>query len=157
MTHSSGGQTNVGSVTNGSRVHPHGGRVVSNFIGQARRHEPTTMYGDGTQSHSLCYVDDHTDGVLRLMDTAPAITGPINLGKPNELSITELAETIVALSNAAPELKQEPLPSDDPHLRCPDIGRTRNELRWEPKIEFEQGLQATITCFESQLREGKWR
>ena len=138
-------------------MHPHGGRVVSNFIVQARCNEPTTIYGGGTQSHSLCYVDDLIDGVLRLMDTAPAITGPINLGIQNELSITELAETIVSLSNSAPQLRHEPLPSDDPRQRCPDIGRTRNELRWEPKIEFEGSLKATITCFDSQLREGKGR
>ena len=143
--------------TYGPRMHPNDGRVVSNFIVQALCNKPITIYGDGTQSRSFCYVDDLVDGLLRLMDTAPAITGPINLGNPNEFSITELAETVVGLTNSTSELKHKPLPSDDPRQRCPDIGRARKELGWEPKIELEQGLKTTIAYFETQLREGKWR
>jgi len=143
--------------TYGPRMHPNDGRVVSNFIVQALCNKPITIYGDGTQSRSFCYVDDLVDGLLRLMDTTPPITGPINLGNPNEFSITELAETVVGLTNSISELKHEPLPSDDPRQRCPDIGRARKELGWEPKVELEQGLKTTIAYFETQLREGKWR
>jgi UDP-glucuronate decarboxylase len=143
--------------TYGPRMHPNDGRVVSNFIVQALCNEPITIYGDGTQSRSFCYVDDLIDGLLHLMDTAPAVTGPINLGNPNEFTITELAEAVVELTNSSSELKHKALPSDDPRQRCPDIGRARTELEWEPKVGLEEGLKATITYFESQMREGKWR
>lgn len=143
--------------TYGPRMHPNDGRVVSNFIVQALRNEPITVYGDGSQTRSFCYVDDLIDGLVRLMDSAPAIIGPINLGNPNEFTIRKLAETIIEMTNSRSVITARPLPSDDPRQRCPDIGRAHQELGWAPKIELDAGLKTTIAYFETQLRDGHWR
>lgn len=143
--------------TYGPRMHPNDGRVVSNFIVQALRNEAITIYGDGSQSRSFCYVDDLIDGMLQLMETPSGFTGPVNLGNPDEFTITELAETIVELTNSGSKLSYKSLPSDDPRQRCPDISRARNELNWEPKVTLHEGLKPTVAYFETQLREGNWR
>jgi len=143
--------------TYGPRMHPNDGRVVSNFIIQALQNAPITIYGDGSQSRSFCYVDDLVDGLLRMMETGPGLTGPINLGNPHEFTISELARKIIDLTNSNSELSYKPLPSDDPRQRCPDIARARSELGWEPKVDLAEGLATTIAYFEEQLREGRWR
>src|SRR3982751_1874669 len=135
-------------------MHPSDGRVVSNFIMQALRNESITIYGDGAQTRSLCYVDDLIDGLVRLMESAPEVTGPINLGNPHELSIAEIAETIVRLTGSKSKLVFEPLPEDDPRQRRPDITQARTVLGWEPKTDVEEGLRRTIDYFRGMLREG---
>jgi UDP-glucuronate decarboxylase len=142
--------------TYGPRMHPNDGRVISNFIMQALRNEPITIYGDGAQTRSFCYVDDMIDGLLSLMDAKPELTGPINLGNPNEFTIVELAETIIELTNSASELSNKPLPGDDPRQRCPDISRARSELNWKPAVQLREGLEPTIAYFETKLRDGRW-
>ncbi len=138
--------------TYGPRMHPSDGRVVSNFIVQALQGEPITIYGDGQQTRSFCYVDDLIRGFMALMDSPADITGPINLGNPGEFTIRELAEKIIAMTGAKSELVQLPLPADDPRQRQPDIARARQHLGWEPGVALQQGLEQTIDYFKGKLR-----
>ncbi len=138
--------------TYGPRMHPNDGRVVSNFILQALRGEPLTIYGDGSQTRSFCYVDDLIDGLYRLMKTPDSFTGPVNLGNPEEVSILELAELILELTGSKSEIKFLPLPTDDPKQRCPDITLAKKVLEWEPKVQLREGLKKTIDYFEYCLR-----
>jgi UDP-glucuronate decarboxylase len=140
--------------TYGPRMHPNDGRVVSNFIMQALRSEPITLYGDGEQTRSFCYVDDLIEGLVRLMQADDQITGPINLGNPSEVSMRELANTILDLTGSRSPLEYRPLPQDDPRQRRPDIHRAREQLAWEPTVPLEQGLKSTIAYFENLLSEG---
>ena len=133
--------------TYGPRMHPADGRVVSNFIMQALRNEPITLYGDGSQTRSFCYVDDLVAGLIALMETGPEITGPINIGNPNEFTVRELAEQVIRLTNASSKIIEAPLPQDDPKQRQPDIGKAKRDLGWEPAIQLEQGLVKTIDYF----------
>ena len=137
--------------TYGPRMHPDDGRVVSNFIVQALRREPLTIYGDGSQTRSFCYVDDLVDGLIRLMESRTDFTGPVNLGNPGEFSMLELATQVIQQtgSNSAPEFK--PLPQDDPQQRKPDIELARNELSWEPTIPLADGLARAIDYFRTIL------
>ena len=139
--------------TYGPRMHPNDGRVVSNFIMQALRNQPITIYGDGSQTRSFCFVDDLVDGLIRLMDTPDAVTGPINLGNPGEFTIRELAEKVIALSGSRSRIEVRPLPADDPRQRKPDIAKAREVLGWLPRIELEEGLRKTIAHFEQVVRE----
>jgi UDP-glucuronate decarboxylase len=132
-------------------MHPNDGRVVSNFAMQALRGEPITLFGDGTQTRAFCYVDDLIEGFLRLMDAPDELTGPINLGNPNEFTIRELAELVVDLTGSKSKIVHKPLPVDDPVQRCPDIGKAREALGWEPKIELRDGLVRTLAYFERLL------
>ena len=138
--------------TYGPRMHPNDGRVVSNFIMQALKGEPVTVYGDGLQTRSFCYVDDLIEGVLRLMNTPNDIIGPMNLGNPHEFTILELAEKVIELTNSPTEIRFEPLPTDDPRQRRPDISLAREMLDWEPKIQLVEGLKRTIAYFEELSR-----
>jgi UDP-glucuronate decarboxylase len=138
--------------TYGPRMDPADGRVVSNFIMQALAGQPITIYGDGQQTRSFCYVDDLIDGLMRLMASDNAITGPINIGNPGEFTILELAETILELTGSRSQLVRKPLPLDDPRQRCPDIGRAQADLGWEPTIKLREGLMRTIAYFEGLLR-----
>ena len=135
--------------TYGPRMHPQDGRVVSNFIMQALRGDPITLYGDGSQSRSFCYVDDLIDGFIKFMDLEPGATGPINIGNPNEFTIRGLAEAVVKLTKSKSELIYAPLPKDDPKQRQPDISNTKVLLDWEPHIQLEEGLKKTISYFEN--------
>ena len=137
--------------TYGPRMHPEDGRVVSNFIVQALRGEPITLYGDGSQTRSFCYVDDLVDGFIKLMATPADFQGPMNLGNPVEFTIRELAEKVVELTGARSKLIQEPLPADDPKQRQPDISLARKRLDWAPKVELEDGLIKTIAYFDKLL------
>ncbi len=139
--------------TYGPNMHPNDGRVVSNFIVQALTNRPITLYGDGRQTRSFCYVDDLIDGFLRFMDSPDSFTGPVNLGNPGEFTIRELAEKVIALSGSRSPLVFRPLPSDDPMQRCPDIGLAREQLGWAPHVNLEEGLKRTIPYFESLLRQ----
>ncbi len=141
--------------TYGPNMHPNDGRVVSNFIVQALRNEPITLYGDGSQSRSFCYVDDLIDVFVRLMDTADDFTGPVNMGNPNEFTIKELAEKVIDLTGSRSKLINKPLPKDDPSKRKPDITLAKEKLGWEPKIELEEGLKNTIAYFETLMKESK--
>lgn len=143
----------VGRIFNtyGPRMHPNDGRVVSNFIVQALKNEPITIYGDGTQTRSFCYVDDLIDAFIRFMQTEQAITGPINLGNPAEFSMLQLAQEILKLTGSRSKLIFKPLPSDDPKQRRPDITLARNLLNWQPKVELQEGLISTIRYFEKIL------
>jgi UDP-glucuronate decarboxylase len=141
--------------TYGPRMHPNDGRVVSNFIVQALRGEPITIYGEGRQTRSFCYVDDLIDGFLALMASPPEFTGPVNLGNPGEFTIRELAERVIALTGSKSPLVFRPLPSDDPTQRQPDIGLAREMLGWTPQIALEQGLQRTIAYFDALLAARK--
>ncbi len=134
--------------TYGPRMHPDDGRVVSNFIMQALRGEPITVYGDGSQTRSFCYVDEIVDGLIRLMDAADGVTGPVNLGNPAETTIAELAETINELTASRSEIRFEPLPEDDPVRRKPDISLARELLGWESRVPLKDGLKRTIQYFE---------
>jgi UDP-glucuronate decarboxylase len=140
--------------TYGPRMHPNDGRVVSNFIVQALRGEQITIYGDGSQTRAFCYVDDLIEGFIRLMAAPDEVTGPINLGNPVETSVGELAQRIVAMTNSPSAIVYRPLPTDDPVQRCPDIGRARATLGWEPKVPLETGLARTIDYFDRLLTEG---
>jgi UDP-glucuronate decarboxylase len=133
--------------TYGPRMHPADGRVVSNFIMQALRGEPITIYGDGAQTRSFCYVDDLLDGFLALMDSEPNRPGPVNIGNPNEFTIRQLAEKVLALTGSKAPLIEQPLPQDDPLQRKPDITLAREWLKWEPRIQLEEGLKQTIDYF----------
>ncbi len=136
--------------TYGPRMHPNDGRVVSNFIIQALRDEPITLYGNGAQTRSFCYVDDLIDGFVRLMD-APGITGPINLGNPAEFSVRQLAEMVIELTGSASTIEFRPLPQDDPRQRQPDISCARAQLGFQPKVALRTGLARTIAYFEARL------
>jgi UDP-glucuronate decarboxylase len=137
--------------TYGPRMHPNDGRVVSNFIVQALKGEPITIYGDGRQTRSFCYVDDMIDGFVRLMNSRDEFTGPANLGNPGEFTIRELAEQVIELTGAKSPLVNKPLPSDDPRQRKPDIALAQSELGWEPKIKLTEGLKSTIAYFDRLL------
>ena len=139
--------------TYGPRMHPNDGRVVSNFIVQALRGDPITLYGDGDQTRSFCYVDDLIEGALRLMVTPESVTGPINIGNPNEFTIRALAQAVLAQTGSASQLIFQPLPQDDPRQRQPDISKAKTVLDWAPTIELEQGLARTIAYFESVLAD----
>ncbi len=137
--------------TYGPRMHPNDGRVVSNFIVQALRGEDLTVYGDGTQTRSFCYVDDLVDGLLRMMDAPDGTTGPINLGNPHEFTMLELAEMTLRLTGSRSRLVRRPLPQDDPKQRQPDITRAKAALGWQPKVELEEGLGRTVDYFRRLL------
>ena len=137
--------------TYGPRMHPNDGRVVSNFIVQALRGQDITIYGDGNQTRSFCYVDDLVEGMVRMMGTPPEITGPINIGNPNEFTIRELADLVIEITATKSKLKFESLPSDDPRQRKPDISRAKTALGWEPKTQLREGLAKTIAYFEDLL------
>jgi len=137
--------------TYGPRMHPNDGRVVSKFIVQALQGEPITVYGDGSQSRSFCYVDDLIEAFVRLMDTNDDFTGPVNMGNPGEFTILELAQQVIKLTGSISEIIFEPLPSDDPRQRQPDISLAREKLNWEPGIELEAGLKPTINYFSELL------
>jgi len=134
--------------TYGPRMHPNDGRVVSNFIVQALKGEPLTIYGDGSQTRSFCYVEELVDGLIRLMNTPEGTTGPVNLGNPGEFTIRELAEKTIALTGSTSTLVERPLPEDDPQQRQPDIALARELLAWEPKIPLEDGLKETVDYFK---------
>ena len=137
--------------TYGPRMHPNDGRVVSNFIVQALRGENITIYGDGTQTRSFCYVDDLIEGLVRMMNTSDEITGPINVGNPNEFTIKQLAETILKMVGGKSKLVLKPLPQDDPKQRQPNITLARETLNWEPQVNLEKGLGETINYFKNFL------
>jgi len=137
--------------TYGPRMHPQDGRVVSNFIVQALRNEPITLYGEGTQTRAFCFVDDLVEGFLRLMATHDDVSGPVNLGNPHEISVRDLAERIIRLTGSRATIVHKPLPQDDPTQRCPDITKARALLGWEPTVPLEKGLQATIAYFDRLL------
>ncbi len=139
--------------TYGPRMHPADGRVVSNFIIQALKGEDITLYGDGSQTRSFCYVDEMVDGFIRLMASPDAFTGPVNLGNPDEFTIRELAEKVVAMTGSKSKLVCKPLPADDPKQRQPDITLAKQKLGWEPKIKLEEGLKKTIAYFDKLLTE----
>ena len=141
--------------TYGPRMHPNDGRVVSNFIVQALRNQPITLYGDGSQTRAFCYVDDLVDGLIRMMGAEDDVTGPINLGNPAEMTVRELAERIIALTGSRSRIIYRPLPQDDPKQRCPDITRARQILGWEPRVHLDEGLGKTIAYFDSLLAAGK--
>lgn len=138
--------------TYGPRMHPNDGRVVSNFIVQALQNQPITIYGDGSQSRSFCYVDDLIEAFIRLMATEHDFTGPVNTGNPGEFTIKELAEKVIELTGASSELVYEPLPSDDPTQRQPDITLAKEKLGWQPEIKLEEGLKKTIPYFKGILK-----
>ena len=140
--------------TYGPRMHPNDGRVVSNFIMQALRNEPITLYGDGNQTRSFCYVNDLVAGLTALMDTGDDIVGPVNLGNPHEFTIRELAEKTVAITGSRSKLEFKPLPTDDPKQRKPDISRANALLKWTPKVELDEGLKKTVAYFEGLISEG---
>ena len=138
--------------TYGPNMHPYDGRVVSNFILQALQNKPLTVYGDGSQSRSFCYVDDLIDGFLRLMQSGDDFTGPVNLGNPVEFNMIELAEQVKELTNSNSEIIYKPLPEDDPRQRQPDITLAKDKLGWEPKVPLREGLEKTIDYFSELLK-----
>jgi UDP-glucuronate decarboxylase len=138
--------------TYGPRMHPNDGRVVSNFIVQALRGEPLTVFGDGLQTRAFCYVDDLIDGMVRMMRSERGVTGPINLGNPGEFTMIRLAETVLRLVGGHSQIVFKPLPSDDPRQRQPDISAAVATLGWRPKVELEDGLRATIDYFRALLK-----
>jgi UDP-glucuronate decarboxylase len=137
--------------TYGPRMHPNDGRVVSNFIVQALKNEDITIYGDGAQTRSFCYVDDLVDALIRLMESPADFTGPVNLGNPVEVSMRELAEKVLALTGSKSKLAFKPLPQDDPRQRQPDITLARNHLEWQPHTPLDDGLLETIQYFRKLL------
>ena len=137
--------------TYGPRMHPADGRVVSNFIMQALHQEDITIYGDGTQTRSFCYVDDLVDAIIKLMDTPKDITGPINLGNPVEFTILELAELVIKITDSKSKIVYKNLPEDDPRQRMPDITKAREVLNWEPKVQLEDGIKKTIQYFNKNI------
>lgn len=137
--------------TYGPRMHPDDGRVVSNFIVQALRGDDITIYGDGSQSRSFCYVDDLIEGMVRLMESPASLTGPINIGNPGEFTIRELAEKVLEMVGGRSKLRMMPLPSDDPRQRRPDISMAKEHLGWSPKVPLEAGLEKTIAYFKDLL------
>ena len=141
--------------TYGPNMHPNDGRVVSNFIIQALKGEDITIYGDGSQSRSFCFVDELIDGFIRLMASDDSFTGPANLGNPVEFTIKELAEKIIEMTGSKSKLSLNPLPQDDPKQRQPSIELAKKELGWEPKIKLEEGLKTTIAYFDKLIKEGR--
>lgn len=141
--------------TYGPRMQPDDGRVVSNFIVQSLKNEPMTVYGDGSQTRSFCYVDDLINGFLSMMDHDENFSGPINLGNPKEITIYEIAKTIKNITNSSSEIIFESLPEDDPQKRKPDIGLAKDKINWQPKVDLGQGLVETIKYFESRLNDTK--
>ena len=139
--------------TYGPRMHPNDGRVVSNFIVQALQNEPITIYGDGSQTRSFCYVDDLIEAFVRLMATDDEFTGPVNTGNPGEFTIKELAEKIIEMTNSRSQISYKELPHDDPTQRKPDITLAREVMGWNPEIKLEQGLEKTIAYFENKIKE----
>ncbi|MBW2487314.1 MAG: SDR family oxidoreductase, partial [Deltaproteobacteria bacterium] len=137
--------------TYGPRMHPNDGRVVSNFILQALRNKDITVYGDGRQTRSFCYVDDMIEGVIRMMDAPDGFTGPVNLGNPEEFTILELAEMIIALTRSDSKIVFKPLPQDDPLQRKPNIGLAKTKLNWEPQVQLAAGLKQTIDYFRALI------
>jgi UDP-glucuronate decarboxylase len=137
--------------TYGPRMRPDDGRVVSNFIVQALRREPITIYGDGNQTRSFCYVDDMIEGFLRLMGTEDKFTGPVNLGNPREFSVRELADKILSLTGSRSKIVHQPLPADDPRQRQPDISLATEILGWAPTVSLDEGLEKTIAYFDQRL------
>jgi len=138
--------------TYGPNMHPNDGRVVSNFIVQALRGDPITIYGDGQQTRSFCYIDDLVEGFVRLMATDQSVTGPVNLGNPGEFTMLELAEKVLEITGSSSALEHRPLPDDDPKQRQPDISRAKEILDWAPTIQLEDGLKPTIEYFDSLLK-----
>jgi UDP-glucuronate decarboxylase len=143
--------------TYGPRMHPNDGRVVSNFIVQALLGRPITIYGEGTQTRSFCYVDDLVEGLMRLMGTDDTVTGPVNIGNPAEFSIRELANVVIDLTGSQSKVVSRPLPTDDPRQRQPDISLARRVLEWSPRTPLNDGLKRTIAYFEELLRQGDVR
>jgi UDP-glucuronate decarboxylase len=137
--------------TYGPKMHPNDGRVVSNFIVQALSNQPITIYGNGSQTRSFCYVDDLIEGFVRLMAAPDEVTGPMNLGNPGEFTMLELAELVIKLTKSSSKLEFKPLPVDDPMQRCPDITLAKSKLNWEPKVPLEEGLKLTIAYFKGIL------
>jgi UDP-glucuronate decarboxylase len=137
--------------TYGPRMHPNDGRVVSNFIVQSLRDEPITIYGDGSQTRSFCYVDDLIDGMMKLMGSDKTITGPINIGNPDEFTMLELAELVLKLTSSQSKLIFISLPEDDPQHRQPSTSLAKAQLSWEPKVKLEDGLKETIRYFKKIL------
>jgi UDP-glucuronate decarboxylase len=139
--------------TYGPRMHPNDGRVVSNFIVQALKNQPITIYGDGNQTRSFCYVDDLVEGLIHLMNSEESVTGPINLGNPTEFTILELAQKIIDITGSKTQIVYKPLPQDDPRQRKPDITLAEKELNWTPRIPLAKGLKKTIAYFERLISE----
>ena len=139
--------------TYGPRMMLNDGRVVSNFIVQALRNDPLTIYGDGSQTRSFCYVDDLIEGFIRLMDTSKDVLGPMNLGNPNEFTIRELAESVIEMTGSTSEIIYQKLPLDDPKQRCPDISLARQTLNWAPQVQLRRGLEKSIAYFQAALAE----
>src|SRR3989338_2568246 len=139
--------------TYGPNMHPNDGRVVSNFIVQALRGENITIYGDGSQTRSFCYVDELIDGFIKVMEKGPEFTGPVNLGNPSECTMLELAHKVIELSGSSSQIIYKPLPQDDPIRRRPDITFAQKELGWHPQIHLEHGLQRTIDYFDALLKK----
>jgi UDP-glucuronate decarboxylase len=137
--------------TYGPRMHPNDGRVVSNLIMQALRGDEITLYGDGEQTRSFCYVSDLIEGFVRLMDSGPEVTGPINIGNPNEFTIRDLAHMVIELTDSRSRITHRPLPPDDPRQRRPDIGKAKALLDWEPTVQLREGLERTIAYFRTTL------
>jgi UDP-glucuronate decarboxylase len=138
--------------TYGPRMHPNDGRVVSNFIMQALQNEPITIYGDGRQTRSFCYVDDLIEGFVKLMDMPAAFPGPVNLGNPNEFTIRELADKVIELTGSRSAIVAKPLPSDDPLQRQPNIAVAKERLGWAPQVQLDEGLRKTIAYFDQLLK-----
>jgi UDP-glucuronate decarboxylase len=139
--------------TYGPRMHPNDGRVVSNFIVQAIKGEPITIYGDGTQTRSFCYVDDLIEGMIKLMESPADFTGPVNMGNPGEFTMIELAEQILKQVGSSSKITFKPLPQDDPKQRKPDIALAKSKLDWQPTVTLEDGLKETIAYFRKRLQE----
>jgi len=139
--------------TYGPRMHPNDGRVVSNFIVQSLRGEPITVYGDGKQTRSFCYVDDLVEGLTRMMESDRGFSGPVNLGNPEEFSMLELAQRIIQLTKSKSRIQFKPLPQDDPRQRRPDIDLARKQLKWKPKVNLDDGLKETIRYFRQALKK----
>jgi UDP-glucuronate decarboxylase len=139
--------------TYGPRMHPNDGRVVSNFIVQALKGEPITLYGDGMQTRAFCFVDDMIEGWLRLMAAPDDVVGPINIGNPHEIPVKELAERIIKMTGSKSRIEHRPLPVDDPLQRCPDITRAKNLLGWQPTVPLEVGLEKTVAYFDRLLAD----
>lgn len=139
--------------TYGPRMHPNDGRVVSNFIIQALRGEDITVYGDGSQTRSFCYVDDLVEGLIKLMNSPDNLTGPVNLGNPAEMTVLELAEQVIAMTDSGSKIVFQSLPTDDPVQRQPDISLAKQHLEWKPRVALEEGLSKTIAYFRELLRQ----
>jgi len=141
--------------TYGPRMHPNDGRVVSNFVVQALKGQPITIFGDGMQTRAFCYVDDLVDGLVRLMESPEDVTGPINLGNPGEFTMRELAELVLELTGSPSTIEFLPLPADDPRQRRPDISRAEQSLDWRPRTPLREGLGKTISYFDALLKKGR--